>query len=143
MIEVFLDTSYAISLAVASDQLHPRALALAQQLRNDKTRLVLTRAVMLEIGNSLSKARYRNAAIALLNALEVDPLVEIVELNLEDYQAAFALFQQRFDKEWGLVDCISFVVMQQRGLYEALTADGHFVQAGFRALLIEHDQEGF
>jgi uncharacterized protein len=142
MIEVFLDTSYAISLAVVSDQLHPQALALAQQLRNDKTRLIVTRAVMLEIGNSLSKARYRNAAIALLNALEVDPLVEIVDLNLEDYQTAFALFQQRSDKEWGLVDCISFVIMKQRGLYEALTADGHFVQAGFRALLLEHVQEG-
>jgi uncharacterized protein len=137
MIEVFLDTSYAISLAVVSDQLHPRALALAQQLRNDKTRLIVTRAVMLEIGNSLSKARYRNAAIALLNALEADPLVEILELSLTDYQAALSLFTQRHDKEWGLVDCISFVVMQKRGLYEALTADGHFVQAGFRALLLE------
>jgi uncharacterized protein len=137
MIEVFLDTSYAISLAVVSDQLHPRALALAQQLRNDKTRLIVTRAVMLEIGNSLSKARYRNAAIALLNALEADPLVEILELSLTDYQAALSLFTQRHDKEWGLVDCISFVVMQKRGLYEALTTDGHFVQAGFRALLLE------
>jgi uncharacterized protein len=137
MIEVFLDTSYAISLAVESDQKHVQALQLAQQLQKDKTRLVVTRAVMLEIGNSLSKARYRNAGFALLSALESDPIVEILELTLEDYQAALKLFQSRADKEWGLVDCISFVVMQQRGLFEALTADGHFVQAGFRALLLE------
>jgi uncharacterized protein len=137
MIEVFLDTSYAISLAVESDQKHVQALRLALQLQKDQTRLVVTRAVMLEIGNSLSKARYRSAGFALLSALESDPMVEILELTLEDYQAALTLFQSRTDKEWGLVDCISFVVMQQRGLFEALTADGHFVQAGFRALLLE------
>lgn len=137
MIEVFLDTSYAISLSVVSDQKHNLAVEIAKQLRLDKTRLVVTRAVMLEIGNSLAKARYRAAAFALLSALEHDPLVEIIELRTEDYQAAMQLFQNRSDKEWGLVDCISFVVMQRRGLFEALTADGHFVQAGFRALLLE------
>lgn len=137
MIEVFLDTSYAISLSVESDQKHEQALALALQLQKDKTRLVVTRAVMLEIGNSLSKARYRHAGFALLSALEADQMVEILELTLEDYQTALALFQSRTDKEWGLVDCISFVVMQRRDLFDALTADGHFVQAGFRALLLE------
>jgi uncharacterized protein len=41
----------------------------------------------------------------------------------------------RRDKEWSLTDCISFVVMKERGLTEALTADHHFEQAGFKALL--------
>ena len=41
------------------------------------------------------------------------------------------------DKEWGITDCISFVVMQDLGLVEALTTDEHFKQAGFRSLLIE------
>jgi len=45
------------------------------------------------------------------------------------------LFRQRTDKAWGLTDCISFVVMQERGISEALTADEHFEQAGFIALL--------
>ncbi len=43
----------------------------------------------------------------------------------------------RMDKNWGLVDCTFFVVMQEREISKALTADGHFVQAGFRALLRE------
>jgi uncharacterized protein len=47
------------------------------------------------------------------------------------------LFKQRKDKEWGLVDCISFIVMQNREITDALTADIHFQQAGFRALLRE------
>ena len=40
-------------------------------------------------------------------------------------------------KEWGLTDCVSFLVMQDRGLTDALTTDEHFQQAGFRALLRE------
>jgi predicted nucleic acid-binding protein len=39
------------------------------------------------------------------------------------------------DKPWGLTDCLSFIVMQERGITEALTADEHFRQAGFVPLL--------
>jgi len=45
------------------------------------------------------------------------------------------LYKKFSDKKWGLVDCISFVVMRERGVNEALTSDKHFVQAGFRALM--------
>jgi hypothetical protein len=73
----------------------------------------------------------------LLQTLEADPQLEIVPLSDRLYQKAFQLFCSRPDKEWGLIDCISFVVMQERGLTEALTTDKHFQQAGFRALLME------
>lgn len=96
-----------------------------------------TQAILLEIGNALSKQRYRAAAIQLLESLETDPSVEVVLLTNSLYRSAFNLFKQREDKEWGLVDCISFIVMQDRGITDALTADTHFQQAGFRALLKE------
>ena len=90
---------------------------------------------MLEIGNALSKQRYRQDALELLTALERDGQVEIVPLTENLYEQAFDLFRRRPDKDWGLVDCASFVVMQERSLTEALTTDEHFEQAGFRALL--------
>ena len=136
--EVFLDTAYAIALSVTSDEHHERAVELAQQLEIRQTRLITTRAVLLEIGNALSRQRYRPAAIELLAALEHDPQVERVPLTNELYRQAFELFHSRPDKEWGLIDCASFVVMQQRGLTDALTTDEHFEQAGFRALLREN-----
>lgn len=34
-----------------------------------------------------------------------------------------------------VVDCISFVVMEEEGITDALTGDRHFEQAGFIALL--------
>ncbi|MFM5887847.1 MAG: type II toxin-antitoxin system VapC family toxin, partial [Dolichospermum sp.] len=61
--------------------------------------------------------------------------VEVVLLTNSLYKLAFDLFKQREDKEWGLVDCISFIVMQDRGISDAPTTDIHFQQAGFRALL--------
>ena len=133
--EVFLDTGYTIALSVESDEYHERAEELAEQLEAEKTRFITTRAILLETGNALSKERYRQAAIALLDALEEDPSVEIVPLSEELFAKAFELFRNRPDKEWGLVDCISFIVMQERGLTEALTPDKHYEQAGFRALL--------
>jgi predicted nucleic acid-binding protein len=135
MTEVFLDTSFAIALSSVTDRHHPRAVKLANQIETQKTRLVTTQAILLEIGNALSKQRYRAAAIQLLESLHTDPSVEVVSLTDGLYRLAFSLFKQRKDKEWGLVDCISFIVMQDRGITDALTADAHFQQAGFRALL--------
>ena len=125
----------AIALSTITDQNHLRAVQLADQLEANKTHLVTTQAILLEIGNALSKARYRKAAIQLLESLEADPNVEIVLLTKDLYKAAFNLFKQKKDKQWGLVDCISFIVMHNRGITDALTADVHFNQAGFRALL--------
>jgi uncharacterized protein len=135
MTEIFLDTSFAIALSSVTDRNHVRAVQLANQIETDKTRLVTTQAILLEIGNALSNQRHRVAAIQLLESLETDPSVEVVLFTNSLYKLAFNLFKQREDKEWGLVDCISFIVMQDRGITDALTADTHFQQSGFRALL--------
>jgi len=135
--EVFLDTAYAIALSTPKDSYHQRAVLLADELEASKTRLVTTRAMLLEIRNALSKQRYRHAAVELLQSLEADPNVTIVPLSEDLYAQAFRLYRERPDKEWGLTDCISFIAMQSHKITEALTTDEHFQQAGFRALLLE------
>ncbi len=135
--EVFLDTSYVIALSSSSDQYHKQAVKLANQLERNMTRLITTQAVILEIGNALAKLRYRNAAIELITSLEADPNVEIISLTGDLQKRAFQLYKDRMDKEWGLTDCISFIIMQDRGLFKALTTDEHFQQAGFQALLLK------
>lgn len=132
---VFLDAGYAIALASPKDQYHDHAVLLARHIAANQVRLVITRAVCLEIGNALAKARYRLTAVAFLIALEQAPAVEIIPATDELCALALDLYRQRPDKEWGLTDCLSFVIMQQRGLTEALTSDEHFQQAGFKALL--------
>jgi len=137
MSRVFLDTSYAVALATPRDRYHPQAVELAGHLERRAARIVTTRAVLLEIGNSLSRIRFRSPGIALLESLDADPRVEIVSISEGLYQRGFEVFRRRPDKEWSLVDCLSFVVMQDRGLRDSLTTDDHFEQAGFRALLLE------
>lgn len=135
MSKIFLDTSYAVALSARTDENHERALDLAQELERSDIQFVTTRAVLLEIGNALARARYRKAAVQLLSALENDPKVEIVSATDELYHSALRMYEERVDKEWGLIDCMSFVTMSDLGLTDALTADKHFQQAGFRALL--------
>ena len=135
MNKIFLDTSYAVALSGRADENHPRAVELAQQLQASGTSLITTRAILLEIGNTLARARHREAAVKLLTALEHDAKVEIIPASDELYQRALTVYRDRADKEWGLIDCMSFVVMNDHGLTDALTADNHFRQAGFRVLL--------
>lgn len=137
MSELFLDTSYAIALSSTCDRHHEQALTLAREIEIDPTiRLVTTRAVLLEIGNALGRQKFRNIAVQLLRSLENDSTVAIIPLSEALFAAAMQLFQSRADKEWGLTDCVSFVVMQERAITDALTADAHFQQAGFRPLLL-------
>jgi predicted nucleic acid-binding protein len=82
---VFLDTAYAIALASQNDKHHRQAIALAEIMEQEFISLVTTRAVQLEIGNSLSKQRYRQAGIQLLKSLDSDPTVSIVEVSEKLY----------------------------------------------------------
>ena len=137
MDRVFLDTSYAIALSVPKDQNHEKAVHIADFLEIDAAKLITTRAIVLEIGNALSAQKYRQAAVKLLESLEEDPDVEIVPITEELYQRGFQLFKDRPDKEWGVIDCISFVVMEDQEISKALTADKHFQQHCFKALLCD------
>ncbi len=59
----------------------------------------------------------------------------LISIDEELYEAGWKLYAKRPDKDWGIVDCISFIVMQRQGITEALTTDKHFKQAGFIKLL--------
>ena len=63
--------------------------------------------------------------------------IQVVAVDTDLLRRAVQLYEARPDKEWGLTDCISFVVMRDQRLTDSVTADVHFKQAGFRALLID------
>jgi len=132
---IFLDASFTIALASQKDNHHTQALVLMERILAERPQLVTTRPVMLEIGDRLGKVQNRTRAVQALMALESDPLVQIVPLSTVLHERAFQLFQSRRDKEWGMTDCVSFVVMQDMQLTSSLTTDNHFREAGFRALL--------
>ncbi len=129
---IFVDTSYIVALVNPPDSRHSVAKQLAKQFRDRP--LLTTDVVLLEFGNALAGQRKRQAIGTIERFLSADN-IEVVRLNPELFDKGFALYKARQDKAWGLVDCISFVVMQEAGVTQALTADRHFAQAGFEVLM--------
>jgi len=129
---MLVDTLFVVALVNERDQYHERAAALAR--RYDGYPLLITDAVMLEIGNALARG-YKAEAVAIIEEFLSADEVEVVGLTRDLFDRAFELYKTHRDKEWGMVDCVSFVVMRDAGIRSALTFDRHFVQAGFEALL--------
>lgn len=132
----FIDTLFVVALINQRDQYHGRAAELAAS--HDGQQFLTTDAVLLEIGNALAR-KYRQEAAEVVEDFLCSGDVEVVYLTPALFQEAFALYKAHDDKEWGLIDCVSFVVMRQAGIQDALTFDQHFVQAGFRALMRDAD----
>jgi hypothetical protein len=132
MTEVFADTHYLIALLSPGDSAFERAKAATV---DQSANLVTTAWILTELASALSKQRLRQHFLRTLEKLRLNPAVVIIEPDAALFEAGIALFAARDDKDWSLTDCISFVVVEQRGITDALTGDQHFQQAGFRALL--------
>ena len=117
------------------DPHHQEARELAEQILQERVQVVTTQNVRVEIGNGLSAVGSRSFAVRYIRAVEEADTFEVVESSPDLFQRGLALYEERQDKAWGITDCISFVVMRERGLREALTTDNDFEQAGFNALL--------
>ena len=132
---VFADAGYWIALFNPRDQLHDKAVVAAQVTQE---RPIVTSQMMLtEFLNHYASfgEPFRQRAVQVVRSLQDDAGVEIVSQTAEQFAAALTLYAQRQDKAWGLTDCASFLIMQERGITEALAHDEHFPQAGFLPLL--------
>lgn len=135
--KVFVDTSFFIALLNSNDSDHLQAVTLQIGLTTERVHKITSEYILMELGDGLSRLRFRSLASQLINLVQQDQSFEIVPASSALFTKSLTLFNQRTDKEWGLTDCSSFVIMQEGGLAAALTADQHFQQAGFRALLLE------
>lgn len=127
----FADTSYFIALLGPTDFVHD----LAEEYSKLVLQIVTTEWVLLELADGLADTENRHLFTALRSTVYQTPGSEVVPLNMDIQARAIDLYEKRPDKEWSLTDCVSFVVMTDRKLHEALTTDHHFEQAGFVALL--------
>ncbi len=132
MTPVFVDTSYYVALFGPRDRYHAKAVELGHTLRRP---VIITDFVLLEFGGAMSRGSDRRTFIDFLPHLQSDPNTLIIPASRQLFQRGFDLFTGRPDKHWSLTDCTSFVVMEEHGLSDALTADHHFEQAGFNVLL--------
>ena len=131
MSAVFADTSFYLALLREDDPIHGRALAESQINRT----IVTSEFILIELGNACARAADHADFLALVEGLRASPRMSLVPLDSQLLNRGLQLMGERRDKDWSLTDCISFVVMKEHGLSEALTGDKHFEQAGFTALL--------
>ncbi len=130
----FLDTVFAQALLNRRDQHHAAAVGFLSRVQA-AAEVWTTEAVLVEVGNALS-ALDRRAAQGYTERCYRTPNMHVVSVDTFLLRRALQLYADRLDKEWGLTDCISFVVMQEHELADAITNDRHFVQAGYQALLL-------
>jgi uncharacterized protein len=133
----FADTSGWAAWLGRREPSHGLAVSLVTQARQDGRHLVTTNYVLNELVALLTNPLRmpRGQQVQLLTDLRTATWVDIVHIDPALDSAAWALWMSRPDKDWSLVDCASFVVMQRQGLTGALTTDHHFEQAGFIRLL--------
>ena len=128
----FADSFFFLAMMNVRDFAHARAVAMSESIPGP---IVTTQWVLVEVGDAFAKPQDRNRFVELLKLVESDDRFEVVHATDGTFQRGAELFMQRSDKDWSLTDCISFIVMQQRNIRDALTGDRHFAQAGFVPLL--------
>ena len=132
--KVFVDAWAWIALLNESDRQHRQARSIMHNLRQEKRKLLTSEFVLMEVADALSAPHLRVKTIGFINALRQNPILQIISFEQTILDKAWLLYSQRIDKEWGVTDCTSFVIMQDEATQIAFTADHHFVQAGFRKL---------
>jgi uncharacterized protein len=134
---VFLDTSFIVALENKDDPHHVRAKALDGELLAEKGVLLFHWGILLEIADGYARLSRRMKGLQLLAKFEIEEGYRLCPITEALLNEGLDLYRDRSDKEWSLTDCVSFVLMQREGVTDALTADVHFRQAGFTALLLE------
>jgi uncharacterized protein len=129
---MLLDTSGLFSYHNPADVYHQSAATFFEAAGAKLTHsFVLAEFVALTYARKLP----REPVLNFLESLFAHPEVEVIWVNLSLYQAAIALLAARLDKGYSLCDAVSFILMRQRGITEALTTDHHFEQERFLKLL--------
>ena len=129
---VFADAFYFVARLNRRDQHHERVLKFSRDFR---ARLLTSDWVLMEVADALAGSESRARVQEFILHLRQSVACEIIPASRETLDRALDLYHQHADKQWTLTDCVSFVIMRDRNVTEALTGDKHFEQAGFIALL--------
>lgn len=132
---VFLDTNGWLALLNADEHLHLLADKTFRQLGRERCETILTDWIIAETGNCLARSALRTEFVEAVRRFCANPSFRTITVSAVLRERALDLYATRLDKTWGLVDCVSFLVMSDEGIREAFTTDRHFEQAGFKCLL--------
>lgn len=125
---VFADTFYFLALINPDNAYHHEALVYGS---SNRAPMLTTDWVLTEVADAFARTPHRSMARQLHMHLCSRSADIVVPCSRAWLERGFDLYGARPDKGWSLTDCISFEVMREHGVTEALTGDRHFAQAGF------------
>ena len=128
---VFADAFYFVACLNRTDQHHQKAVAFAL---NNSRAITTTTWILTEVADAFAASAARDKIAGFVAALEADANTKIIPATQSLFHRGLDRYAARSDKGWTLTDCISFIVMEDEGITEALTGDRHFAQAGFDPL---------
>lgn len=137
MTSLLIDTSGWGNLIDPTQPFHHQTAILYRAARQQKNRILTTNYIITEVVALLTSPLRipRPQIVAFVQSLRDSPYIEILHIDPETDAQSWQLLASRQDKAWSLIDCSSFIVMQQNNISQALTNDHHFEQAGFIRLL--------
>ena len=134
---MFIDSSGWAALLDRKQTFHSQAARAFHDFSSRGAAVVTSNFILAELTGLLTSplriSKLRQ--IQFIRSVRSSALIEVVAIDATTEAEAWTLWESRPDKSWSLIDCSTFVLMQKRGIAEALTADHHFEQAGFVRLL--------
>ena len=133
--DIFVDTSGFYALLIKGDDQHAAAVRTLRDARRRKRRFVTSDHVLDETATLLKARGHAHLLRAFFDSLRTSHACHIEWTDADRFQDAQAFFLKSADHAWSFTDCLSFRIMKELRLRDALTKDGHFHEAGFVSLL--------
>lgn len=133
--ELFIDTSGFFALLTQRDSQHQAARRVLRKAAIEKRRLLTTDYVLDETATLLKARGEGRLAGDLFDRVFQSTACRVMWTDEDRFSQVRAFFLKHSDQSWSFTDCVSFCVMKELRLTDALTSDRHFEQAGFVALL--------
>lgn len=133
--EIYVDTSGFYAMLVRSDDKHAAVLRILKEARRRKRNFITSDYVLDETATLLKARGLAHLLEPFFSKLDESKAFRIEWTDSERFHECRAFFLKHSDQEWSFTDCLSFCVMKQLRLQDALTKDAHFQQAGFNVLL--------
>ena len=134
--EIFVDTGGFYALLVKKDGMHRTAQAVLEDGARRKTGFVTTDCVLDETATLLKARGHGHLLERFFETIFASRACRTEWMDPARFDETKCLFLKHADHDWSFTDCFSFVVMRERRLRDALSKDGHFVEAGFHPLLV-------
>ena len=129
---MLVDTSGFFCLYDRSDLDH---FAAVETYENTRSRITTSYVLSEYVALAETRGVPRNEIVKFSSRVLSDNDVEIVWVDKDLHVNAVDLLARRLDKSYSLCDAVSFILMRERGISDALTTDKHFEQEGFIRLL--------